>query len=570
MKVGRNDLCHCGSGKKYKKCCLPLDEKNELASAILAKQRLAEQEEVNKEKARLERESHKMEMRSAMDAFLVSGSADEDDDWDDGRGDKDEQDDDDFDWEKNDEEDEEDDDEEGEEDDAFDEDDEDEGETEPLSPEEEKENEAIRAQAKIFWDNFHTQNLLGKITLFENKLAEPEPLHHEFAFDMLTEIYEDALTEGARALFPPLIEKLRQAAPKAYRHDAHYYLENLINEAFAANRAEALPELVHELAPSAGRHPDTFGKVLAQLAYHGQLHLINEAMQLAWPRIKKSSDIVFWAIDDYAAEGLRGLLFRHLEQHGSPLAGDEALFAAMNFFVEPNRDLLNRYIALLCGHESRPWRAEDFDFTKQSAKRRKKEAKAHPDLKPVSPRDNLSDLSMAFVGYAHRRHNVSYIKGEIARECIVKYIFMRLDGELKPRQSMLDAVLRPKSMRELKDPPYHPEWPSHVRALCPHPPTFDRYFSVLLHMLNPQYHKLAALFELTPVWLEFLVAQQLIEPSHQEATMAEMQRLHKDVLTIFEKFQEDPALYQALKRWPELATSPSSPAAPILIETERR
>ncbi len=22
MKLGRNDLCHCGSGKKYKKCCL--------------------------------------------------------------------------------------------------------------------------------------------------------------------------------------------------------------------------------------------------------------------------------------------------------------------------------------------------------------------------------------------------------------------------------------------------------------------------------------------------------------------------------------------------------------------
>jgi uncharacterized protein YecA (UPF0149 family) len=22
QKVGRNDPCHCGSGKKYKKCCL--------------------------------------------------------------------------------------------------------------------------------------------------------------------------------------------------------------------------------------------------------------------------------------------------------------------------------------------------------------------------------------------------------------------------------------------------------------------------------------------------------------------------------------------------------------------
>jgi tetratricopeptide (TPR) repeat protein len=25
-KIGRNDLCHCGSGKKYKKCCMAGDE----------------------------------------------------------------------------------------------------------------------------------------------------------------------------------------------------------------------------------------------------------------------------------------------------------------------------------------------------------------------------------------------------------------------------------------------------------------------------------------------------------------------------------------------------------------
>lgn len=26
MKIGRNDPCHCGSGTKYKKCCLATDE----------------------------------------------------------------------------------------------------------------------------------------------------------------------------------------------------------------------------------------------------------------------------------------------------------------------------------------------------------------------------------------------------------------------------------------------------------------------------------------------------------------------------------------------------------------
>lgn len=26
--LGRNEPCHCGSGRKYKKCCMPNDERN--------------------------------------------------------------------------------------------------------------------------------------------------------------------------------------------------------------------------------------------------------------------------------------------------------------------------------------------------------------------------------------------------------------------------------------------------------------------------------------------------------------------------------------------------------------
>lgn len=33
VKVGRNDPCSCGSGKKYKKCCLPVKKSNPVRSA---------------------------------------------------------------------------------------------------------------------------------------------------------------------------------------------------------------------------------------------------------------------------------------------------------------------------------------------------------------------------------------------------------------------------------------------------------------------------------------------------------------------------------------------------------
>lgn len=34
MKIGRNDPCPCGNGKKYKKCCLNKSEENRFAEAI--------------------------------------------------------------------------------------------------------------------------------------------------------------------------------------------------------------------------------------------------------------------------------------------------------------------------------------------------------------------------------------------------------------------------------------------------------------------------------------------------------------------------------------------------------
>ena len=48
-KIGRNDPCHCGSGKKYKRCCLEEDQEGErfvreATTAALAAERAAEEE----------------------------------------------------------------------------------------------------------------------------------------------------------------------------------------------------------------------------------------------------------------------------------------------------------------------------------------------------------------------------------------------------------------------------------------------------------------------------------------------------------------------------------------------
>ncbi|NLJ28240.1 MAG: hypothetical protein GX433_09530 [Deltaproteobacteria bacterium] len=55
-KAGRNDPCPCGSGKKYKKCCLP---KHEEARKRMPPDRLQEMEEQAKRKERLEKDVEK-------------------------------------------------------------------------------------------------------------------------------------------------------------------------------------------------------------------------------------------------------------------------------------------------------------------------------------------------------------------------------------------------------------------------------------------------------------------------------------------------------------------------------
>jgi hypothetical protein len=52
-KVNRNDPCPCGSGKKYKKCCL---SKHEETRGNIPQDRLREMEEREKNKERLEKE----------------------------------------------------------------------------------------------------------------------------------------------------------------------------------------------------------------------------------------------------------------------------------------------------------------------------------------------------------------------------------------------------------------------------------------------------------------------------------------------------------------------------------
>lgn len=71
-KPGRNDPCHCGSGAKYKKCCLPKDE-------TVERQGLAEAR-ARREEPAAGRRLQVQELKAAMAARLADAEDLEDDD----------------------------------------------------------------------------------------------------------------------------------------------------------------------------------------------------------------------------------------------------------------------------------------------------------------------------------------------------------------------------------------------------------------------------------------------------------------------------------------------------------
>ena len=46
--LGRNEPCHCGSGKKYKQCCLAKDEAAERAARVKAEEKAEKAEKADK------------------------------------------------------------------------------------------------------------------------------------------------------------------------------------------------------------------------------------------------------------------------------------------------------------------------------------------------------------------------------------------------------------------------------------------------------------------------------------------------------------------------------------------
>jgi hypothetical protein len=459
MKIGRNAPCPCGSGRKYKKCCLPRDEEQARSAAA-----------------------------ATTPARPVQSSP------------------------------------------------------HPAPPPDPR-IEAWNAR----WEAFEAQDYEGQITLFTETCDDPELMDDEMAFEMLNTLHSQALERDQRDRFDRLVESLQTHLPAAYASSSNYYLYWRITNALATGRFDAVPPLVRDMATTAKHDIDILNNVIDALAYHGQLPLIVEATRLAWPWVQEPGNVVPWGIDEFGFQAVHFVLLEYSTHHPEPDPEDPALVEQIENYHPRDPEGVQRYLAHLTGQAGSSWSMDDFTFQRSQPSRRDRfddfdDEEDEPQQAPSDPaRRNFFALSVAFLGHLHRDEGIPLSKGELARRQLFEYILERFDGELEPRESLLDTMRRPKQRR----PKPRRRQPDHL--LCPDHDTLDRFLAQRMDFINPQWYKTAAMFELLPAWLRFLELRGLVDAEQHTKSHQDIEPLVPSLRQIWERHLEDPSLQRGLQ-----------------------
>ncbi len=402
MKAGRNDPCPCGSGNKYKKCCLAKDQEASLAQTSVISPP-PESGAPPRPVPSLRQQDPKPARPTAPARAAES----------------------------------------------------------PAPP---RPRDPIAERGDSIWKEFESRDGEDRIAVFLETLEDDEVMTDDMAFEMLSTLHTDAVKSGARIRFAECVGALRERRPEVYDQGAHYYLSWGLVDALAEGRQEVVTSLARELAARAGRDIDTFNRTREALEYHGRLDVLVEAMRIAWPFVKSSDNIVPWGISEFAEDGVRYEILDYLEHTASPDPADPALLDRVHFFIEdPREDYLRESLDDLSGTSGREWQADDFTL-RPPQNRGRDEWGDEPEERPAPDPGavNLNRLIHTFVGYLRREEGVPFPRAEQVSPELLRYFLRRHQGDLDPRPSMLEHAMNPKLKLPKPPRPAHPLCPERV------------------------------------------------------------------------------------------------------------
>jgi len=396
------------------------------------------------------------------------------------------------------------------------------------------------------WDEFESGDYEERMAVFKQTLDEPELMDGEMAYETLSRIFEEAVERDERDKFDALVESLRERLPEVYEKEAGYFLNWRILNALVMKRPEEVDSLAREFALIAHKEIETWSQVEARLAYHGYLTTLVEAMRLAWPQVRKSGEILDWAIEEFCVHAAQYEVLNYALQADAPEANDPALLDRVKFFYGDELDVGRMAADLdsLTGKATRAWTMDDFKLDQPRSRSHKRPRAKDADAEASAAGEkSLSNLTMQFVGYAWRMEGVPHSKAIMAGVAIDSFILERHAGELEQDEGGYGSSGRKRGA--VKGGGYF----GHL--LCPDCKRFDHYLAKMLGMFNYQPYRAAAAMELVPAWMRFLQTQGLVDAEMRKRTLVDLKPLAGEVRKIFDNIHSDPALREAIKRWPK-------------------
>ena len=478
MKTGRNAPCPCGSGKKFKKCCLRKNEQEAIEGKHINKEEtqsnnsennIAQEKESNKKLDRIKPIGQYIDTKN--DYYQSNEDCD------------------------------------------FD-------------------------QHEQFWKIFNDADFNHKVSIVEKILDDPGEIENYYCFDLIEGLYSSSQNSDDYSIFKRIIHRIKLDYPEIYDNNNQYLLDFLAQLSLAEqNQADAIA-LITEIADDPDIDVDIIFSAIDHLSYYCDLDIILNIMHIGWENVKNAENVMAFAIDEYAGHSAELEIYKYVQESSNPDPQSDSLLYKLEKFIEPDLENIKSYIAHLTGNKNKVWTQEDFNFKCKMSKPVQKK-KGAPQKKPKRiPLDvfakNVYHLSYEFLGHLVNNEGFLFPKARLAKMAIKDYIIYRVEGKLEYKDSLIERIAVPKQKRK-KIISYF----DHI--LCPDKVTTERFISNCLSVWSLKLFNGIIFYEIIPLWLKFIESKGLIDVEIRQKTISSIHELFDTMQKIITNHSKDNA-----------------------------
>ncbi len=365
-KRGRNAPCHCGSGKKYKACCLRKDEELEVEK-IIPSDNEPDHEHYEEEEYdeygndgydEEEYDSSEQQEQEILDLL--------------GLGDGDE----------------------------YDE------------------------EMEAFWEEYEEMSYDKKVELFREKVSDSEWMDEEdMAFDMLNCIYVQMVKEKKSENFLELLSYFQEKHPHIYAEVEIYYIHWAIDIAIHQRDWEKVSSLVKEVLNHVEEEFDVWERLVDQIKYHVPTSILLKILQELQAKVEqiKKQDKEEGIEEDYLAN--RGVILNHdivetmifeFIESSDKKKDKKELWAKTYDYLEWEEEAFFENLSRFTNKSDKKWTL-DYILTNKE--------EFSPSQREMEYQKRVRYFSVLFLKYLYQEKGISYPKGNLACFHLCEYVY---------------------------------------------------------------------------------------------------------------------------------------------------